>query len=222
MVLGTHIAGVTLVLGAADNDNLSELPVHMLSDGVRNALSMVLDIAFRATVLNPQMKERASAKTSGVVLIDEVDVHLHPSWQQTIIASFTKAFPEIQFVFTTHSPRVLSDVDRRSIRVLKVSETDPTEVLVHTPGYQTDGVSSEEILSRVMRVNPTPVSNEHAEDVSRYAELLAKEALGTRAEEEFLRKIVDHYGEDSLTVQRLRSTRAMYERRARLLQRQAD
>ncbi len=61
------------------------LPFRLLSDGARNMLAMVADIAFRCTLLNPKLGEAAAIKTSGVVLIDELDLHLHPSWQKQTV-----------------------------------------------------------------------------------------------------------------------------------------
>lgn len=95
------------------------MPVAQLSDGVRNMMGLVADIAFRATKLNPHLGLEAARQTAGIVLIDEVDMHLHPSWQQTVLASLQEAFPNIQFIVTTHSPQVLSTVSREHIRVLE-------------------------------------------------------------------------------------------------------
>ena len=206
----------------ATHEIRGELPVHLLSDGLRNMLALVLDMAFRATVLNPHLGASASAKTSGVVLIDEVGLHLHPGWQQVVVAGFQEAFPQVQFVMTTHSPHVLTNVDRESIRILEATGDDSSQVIVHIPDYQTDGVESDEVLNRVMGVSPVPVDNEHAEQVSRYTMLLAQDQIGTPEEEALLREIVEHYEEESLTVQRLRSARRMHERRARLLERRAE
>ena len=101
------------------HDRLGVMPVDMLSDGVRNAIAMVADLAFRACKLNPQFGEDAPRETHGVALIDEVDMFLHPTWQQTILASLRTAFPKVQFIVTTHSPQVLTTVPRENIRVLE-------------------------------------------------------------------------------------------------------
>jgi len=67
---------LVLRLGQAD------FPFHSLSDGYRNLLAMVADIAVRCGTLNPALMDRAATETPGVVLIDEIDLHLHPKWQQ--------------------------------------------------------------------------------------------------------------------------------------------
>ena len=103
------------------------MKVSQLSDGIKNILAMIADIAYRAVLLNGHLGEDAAKQSPGVVMIDEVDMHLHPQWQQTVIGSLREAFPKIQFVVTTHSPQVLSTVPAECIRVLKHEQT-PTQV----------------------------------------------------------------------------------------------
>ena len=79
------------------------LPVSDLSAGYQSLIWMVLDIAYRMAVLNPFMKERI-AEASGIVLIDELDMHLHPRWQWKVIDALRGTFPNIQFIAATHSP----------------------------------------------------------------------------------------------------------------------
>ncbi len=79
-----------------------------LSDGQRNVLALVGDIAVKAVRLNyGQLGEDVLAKTPGIVLIDEVDLHLHPNWQRVVLEALRTTFPEIQFIATTHSPFVV-------------------------------------------------------------------------------------------------------------------
>ena len=86
------------------------LPFSYLSDGFRNMVAMVADIAVRCATLNPHLKERAALETPGVVLIDEIDLHLHPKWQRRVVNDLLTAFPMIQFVGTTHSPFVIQSL----------------------------------------------------------------------------------------------------------------
>ncbi len=83
-------------------------PVGMLSDGYRSTVALFADLARRCAILNPHLLAEAAQKTPGIVLIDEVDLHLHPSWQRRFITDLRKAFPTMQFVLTTHSPQVIS------------------------------------------------------------------------------------------------------------------
>ncbi|QQS30667.1 MAG: AAA family ATPase [Sphingobacteriales bacterium] len=84
------------------------IPEKLLSDGYRNFLWLILEIAWRCYTINPFLKEDAPKKTKGIILIDEIDLHLHPKWQQKIADVLTENFPNLQFVVTTHSPIVLS------------------------------------------------------------------------------------------------------------------
>ena len=76
-----------------------------LSDGYRNVVAMVADLAIKAIMLNPHLGTSALTETPGVVLIDELDLHLHPKWQRRIIEDLRRTFPKIQFICTTHSLR---------------------------------------------------------------------------------------------------------------------
>ncbi len=80
-----------------------------MSDGYRNMLALFADLAWRCVTLNPHFKEDANLKSNGVVLIDELDLHLHPAWQKTIIEQLKNTFPNIQFIATTHSPFIIQE-----------------------------------------------------------------------------------------------------------------
>ena len=92
-------------------------PFGYLSDGYRNLLGLVADIAFRCFRINPHLGEDAAKKTKGIVLIDELDLHLHPKWQKQVVKNLHETFPYIQFVVTTHSPLVLSGGVGKVIRL---------------------------------------------------------------------------------------------------------
>jgi predicted ATP-binding protein involved in virulence len=86
------------------------IPIDLLSDGFKSMLAMVADIAYRCITLNPHLGEKA-LESSGVVLIDELDVHLHPNWQQKVAKMLKATFPNIQFIVTTHSPLILHSLE---------------------------------------------------------------------------------------------------------------
>lgn len=88
----------------------SRLPFSQLSDGFRMMLAMVGDIARRILDLNPQMAAQACQTTAGIVLIDELDLHLHPAWQRRIIENLRKTFPNVQFICTSHSPFLIQSL----------------------------------------------------------------------------------------------------------------
>lgn len=98
------------------------MPFDQLSDGYKGAVSLIADIAYRMATLNPQLKDKVLSETHGVVLIDEVDLHLHPSWQKNIISDLTSIFPKVQFILTSHAASVISSVKKENLRILKDSK----------------------------------------------------------------------------------------------------
>lgn len=149
----------------AHHEEYGDLPVSLLSDGIRNMIGLVADIAFRATKLNPQLGAEASSRTPGIVLIDEIDMHLHPTWQQVVLGGLTAAFPNIQFVVTSHSPQVISSVPSENIRILH-------EGKVHHAPPGTEGAESARILTRVFLVDPRPQENHATKELNEYLQLV--------------------------------------------------
>ena len=105
-------------------------PLSNLSDGQRMLLAMVADLAIKAVTLNAYLLPpdtsgteerllRVLKETPGVVLIDELDLHLHPSWQRRVAADLKRTFPSIQFIATSHSPQIIGELKREEIRLLK-------------------------------------------------------------------------------------------------------
>ncbi|WP_240623971.1 AAA family ATPase [Ahniella affigens] len=174
-----------------------ELPVGMLSDGIRSMLTLVADVAFRAVKLNPNFGPYAPTEVQGIVLIDEVDMHLHPAWQQTVLSSLQEAFPRIQFIVTTHSPQVLSTVPAASIRLLQgyIDETTggPTSN-VREFNIETQGVASSTVMAQVMSTDPIP-DIEQARWLSRYQALIAQSAHESLEGAELRMKLISHFGE---------------------------
>lgn len=95
------------------------VPMRLTADGYRSILGLVADLAFRCGSLNHHLGAEAPQLTSGLVLIDEIDMHLHPSWQTHVLKDLAQAFPRIQFVVSTHSPFVLSSVSGESVRQIE-------------------------------------------------------------------------------------------------------
>jgi len=89
----------------------SSISFANLSDGFRCVVSMVADMARRISVLNPDLGLEALEKTPGVVLIDELDLYLHPEWQRRIVGDLKKVFPALQFIVTTHSPFIIQSAE---------------------------------------------------------------------------------------------------------------
>jgi predicted ATP-binding protein involved in virulence len=103
------------------NDRGKIMLTRLLSHGQRNVLSMVADIAYRCAVLNPELRDRAAKETPGIVLIDELDLHLHPNWQRRIVSDLRRTFPNVQFFVTTHSPIILQNLSPETDKVIDFS-----------------------------------------------------------------------------------------------------
>ncbi|MBF0471843.1 MAG: AAA family ATPase, partial [Gammaproteobacteria bacterium] len=173
-----------------------KLPVSLLSDGVRAMVSLTADLAWRCAKLNPHLRAEAANKTEGIVLIDEVDMHLHPAWQQRVIASLQSAFPKIQFIVTTHSPQVISTVAKESIRLIKSrfnEETQKIESYIQTPTFQSLGVASSDNLAELQDVDPVP-DVEPARWLTQYKRLIIQNQLESEDGKKLKEQLVNHFG----------------------------
>ena len=113
-----------------------------LSDGQRAVIGLVGDIARRMCLLNPQLGVEVTTKTAGVVLIDELDMHLHPRWQRIITQGLQTAFPALQFIVASHSPQVLGELRPEQIILLRPEGTSHPQV-----SY---GLDSSQVLEEIM------------------------------------------------------------------------
>jgi predicted ATP-binding protein involved in virulence len=113
-----------------------------LSDGQRIMLTLVGDLASRAAILNPHLADAALRDTAGVVIIDELDLHLHPRWQRRVIHDLKTTFPSVQFIATTHSPQLVGEAQPDEIRLLDGDET--------TIPPRSFGIDSSRVLEEVM------------------------------------------------------------------------
>ncbi|MGL5086771.1 MAG: AAA family ATPase, partial [Clostridium sp.] len=158
-----------------DNGNI--VPVSYLSDGYKNVIGIISDIAYRMAILNPKLGDNIISKTPGIILIDEIEVHLHPKWQQRILKILKELFPKVQFIISTHSPMVVSSTEegeaielfRKDDRIEYSSVGNPQE------WYMSD------ILRNVFNINEkitneieTGTNETIEEKLVRYSELVKK------------------------------------------------
>lgn len=139
--------------------NGQKLNVAQLSDGEKCVLAMFGDLAKRLSLANPKLDNPLLGE--GVVLIDEIELHMHPSWQRKILGVLKRTFPNIQFIITTHSPIVLSEVDD-SYKVIFMSTEDNETKL--TDFNRLDGFDINYILEEFMG---TKSKNENTEKLVR-------------------------------------------------------
>ena len=123
-----------------------EAPWSELSDGYHVFIALVADIARRAVMLNELDGADAPARVEGVVLIDELDLHLHPRWQREALPHLREAFPRLQLIISTHSPQVLSSAENRQVRRLVDGQIQDRDVFV-------SGRDTNAILRDLMRTD---------------------------------------------------------------------
>ncbi|MBU0550447.1 AAA family ATPase [Myxococcota bacterium] len=129
--------------------NDTHLPFTLLSDGYRNLIAMAADLAWRAVQLNPHLGAKAPQRARGVVLIDEIELHLHPAWQRIVLDRLLKTFPKLQFIVTTHAPLVIASVPAQRLRFL----SPEGQVSVVSTGQ---GLSADSVLRQLMDVPERP------------------------------------------------------------------
>ena len=174
------------------------LPVNQLSDGERGVLAMVLDLTRRLAQANPEMANPVT-DAGAVVLIDEIDLHLHPQWQRQIAEKLTTTFPRCQFIATTHSPQVIGEVEPERIHIL-----DDGKVY---PPLHSFGVDSSRVLEEIMDTPPR----------TRRVQELLKRISDEIAEDKFeqvrdlLRNLIESLGENDPEVTRIRTFLAFME-----------
>jgi len=188
-----------------DAQSKKELQVAQLSQGYQSMLALSMDFAARLATANDhldyegfdssaawfkpvsdalsssdsKLPDSASFVAPAIMLIDEIDVHLHPGWQQTVLSDLLMTFPNTQFIVTTHSPQVISSVDDECVRIL-----DDGQLSSAPPG--TAGAEASRVLTRVFFVDQRPKDLPAAMELKRYMDLVyanqwaSEEALALR------------------------------------------
>lgn len=134
------------------------LDIMQLSDGYKTLLSLVIDLASRMALANPKMKNPLDARA--VVLIDEVDLHLHPEWQRRITGDLLKTFPAAQFIITTHSPYIVEAINnhlqRHHIAGMSISDTEIETTAQLSPddvvAYHITGNEEEPLMDQELKL----------------------------------------------------------------------
>jgi predicted ATPase len=187
-----------LHLGGSDDRTLlidrhgASLPVLHLSHGERSILAVVLDLTRRLGEANPGLTDPA-AEAGAVVLMDEIDLLLHPKWQRQIARKLTETFPRCQFIATTHSPQVIGEVEHDRIQIL-------TEDGAFSPTHSF-GVDSSRVLEEIMEADPR--TREVLELLARINGEIDRDAF-ERARR-VLDQLIEKVGSDDPEVTRIRT-----------------
>ena len=127
-----------------------ELVVNQLSDGEKCMLAMVGDLARRMAIANPYMNDPLAC--DAIVLVDEIELHLHPVWQRKVANALSETFPNCQFILSTHSPAILGHLQAEQIWALRRREGQVSAVRPH----ETYGKAIDRLLEDVMDVPSRP------------------------------------------------------------------
>ena len=152
----------------SEQGEIKKLSLDQLSGGYRIVLALAADLARRMVQGNPHLDD--PLESEAVVLIDEVELHLHPGWQQRILGDLQRTFPNAQFIVSTHSPQVLTTVEPQ--RIVKLYWEDD-RIAAGAPEGATYGAEAGDVLSLVMGVNERP-ENKFTKDLDQYRRLVSE------------------------------------------------
>ena len=159
------------------------MDLEQLSDGYRNLLALVFDFARRLAQAHPNWPN--PLKAPGILLIDEVELHLHPKWQQTVIPRLREVFPNTQLIVATHSPAILTTVRREHIHIL--GSDRKFEVLPHDVG--TYGAENSRVLAEVFGTHSRPPNIEIVAKLDKYLHLVEKQEHDTDQAKELRKEL---------------------------------
>ena len=177
----TKLNPLRFVVSIKSDGQVENLSLDQLSGGYRIVLALAADLARRMAQGNPHLDN--PLESEAVVLIDEIELHLHPAWQQRVLGDLRRTFPNAQFIVSTHSPQVLTTAKPQHIVEL---HRDGDHIEAGAPAGATYGAEAGDVLSVVMSVNERPPENEFTKALEQYRHLIregqwaSKKALALR------------------------------------------
>ena len=154
----------------SEQGRVEKLSLDQLGGGYRIVLALAADLARRMAQGNPHLDDPLHSEA--IVLIDEVELHLHPRWQQRILGDLVRTFPNVQFIVSTHSPQVLTTVEPH--RIVELSH-DGERIVAGIPAGPTFGAEAGDVLSVVMGVDERPPENAFTRALDQYRRLISEE-----------------------------------------------
>lgn len=140
-----------------------EISVNQFSSGEKLLFALTANLAWRLSVLNPGIEN--PLESNGIVLIDEIELHLHPAWQRKIVPKLMEIFPNVQFIISTHSPVILGQIASRHIRILENGEV-----------YSATDTLGQDVATILKDVMDTP-SKDHETEIAQIFRYLALDQL---------------------------------------------
>ncbi|WP_017350087.1 N-6 DNA methylase [Pantoea sp. A4] len=174
-----------------------KLTLEQLSEGYRNMVALTIDLVRRAYLLNPTSSTPLAV--NGIVLIDEIELHLHPRWQQKILNDLTHLFKRVQFIVTTHSPQVLTTVKADSIRIVSADAIEAKLV----KGTSTYGSESSRMLEDILGGSIRPQHIEIVKKLNRYTKLVETNQWDTDEALDLKNELYQWGGQTEAELQRL-------------------
>jgi predicted ATP-binding protein involved in virulence len=196
----------------------AKIEINQLSSGEKSLFVLVSDLARRLSLANPQ-SENPLKDGQGIVLIDEIDLHLHPRWQRKVLTCLQEIFPKIQWVVTTHSPLVISGYDISPQQVLILTEEEDTNhkmvISLADLHVHNSGVEPNRILEEIMRVRlRDKMAEDKMADLSKLLNPVDFEKPSTR---QLMDELTKRFGTDDSFIKRAEHTFKILNRKKAVL-----
>jgi WD40 repeat protein/energy-coupling factor transporter ATP-binding protein EcfA2 len=159
-----------------------EVPIESVSQGTTSLLGWIG--VFLQRYFDISGDEVTNTDNYALVLIDEIDAHMHPFWQQTLVSKLRALFPNVQFIATTHSPLLVPSLKSNEIIRLK-RDTESNKIVIDLPGLNVENYRSDQILTSPLFGLQSSLSPEKEDQLRRYYELSTKESLTPEQDEEW-------------------------------------
>ena len=172
--------------------NGQKVNILQMSSGEKSLFALIGDIARRLVIANQHSNSPLDG--TGIVLIDEIDLHLHPKWQRLVVPALTTTFPNVQFIITTHSALVLRRLKREQVLILKNSQ-----ILSQNPYFE--GRDSNSILEDIFGIEMR--EKDYQEKISKIYQLIDKHELDEA--ENQLSQLIEIFGDYDSEVMRIKS-----------------
>ena len=168
-----------------NGEGAAKRTLDQLSGGYQAVLALAADLAWRMAQGNPHLPN--PLESEAIALIDEVELHLHPSWQQRILGDLMHTFPNTQFIVSTHSPQILTTVKPHHIVEL---QREDNRITVRQAEDATFGAKAGDVLSTVMGVDERPSDNSFVQTLDKYKNLVS-DGQGESIEAKTLRRALE-------------------------------
>lgn len=161
-----------------------EISASYLSHGEKSTLSLLFDIALKL-IHTCGIDDPFNGQ--GIIFIDEIELHLHPSWQQTLIPKLRKAFPNVKIIATTHSPNILNTVEEKAIRKIEYKDN---KFSIEVPAFSL-GAKASNVQRDIQDVDERSPVTEPAINLNKFKQMMKSNELDTPEANQLLEKILD-------------------------------